>query len=108
MRLNLNTFRRATPLRAFLAAAMLVALGLSVLMASSQSLHELFHKDAASPGHHCVATLLSRQQVLHMESAPLVFKAVLGSYIGPAREVTVSLSSVKYLLFPSRAPPVLS
>ena len=84
------------------------ALGLSVLMASSQSLHKALHQDASSPAHHCVATLLSRQQILPADGAPVAFEAALGFFIEPAREVTASLSSIGYLPSRSRAPPVLS
>jgi len=104
----LNTFRRVPALRAFLAVGVLLAFGLSVLVAASHSLHQAVHGDARDPGHQCVAMLLSRDHVLPADSGPVVGVRPAPAFLGFTTESLPALVAVEFLLSPPRAPPVRS
>ena len=96
------------PLAKRLTAIVAVALFLWVtLLAVSPRLHEAFHgQDASSASHQCIATLLSKGQVL-VACSVVVVPDPLALVLGfPVASVSIYLS-VDYRLSPSRAPPTL-
>ena len=108
MRLALNTFRRAPILRAWLAGMIALAFGLSAFMAASHALHEAVHEDADEHGHQCAATLLSRDHVLPVDSAPVVIAPLCPVSVEFIAALRPALATFEFLLSPPRAPPVRS
>jgi hypothetical protein len=73
-------------------------------MARSESLHELFHPDAQTPGHSCCVTLLQHNQI---EAADIPVNAERGVQIEWTSEQTDFLSFTGFALIlpPSCGPP---
>jgi len=108
MRPTLKLFRRFPLLRGMLVGAAVFSVALAVLMAASPSLHHLLHNDADEADHQCVATFLSRDHVLSLDSAPVLVAPAPGRIIEVRGEVEVGFHSQDFLISPGRAPPVLS
>lgn len=108
MRPTLRLFRRFPLLRGMLVGAVMLSLGLAVLMAASPSVHHVLHKDSGEASHHCVATLLSRDHVLPLDTAPVLSEPQFGCVLEPAPEGRTGFSSIDFLVSSERGPPVLS
>jgi len=86
-------------------AILLIALVLFLtVLASSESLHKLFHSDADSADHHCAAVLFAHGQI---ESATIDFHAVIPAVFVEAAvrfECSVFSTTIDDLP-PGRGPP---
>jgi hypothetical protein len=103
MRALLERNRPARSASAFLLVGVFFFL---LALASSQSLHQRFHSDAATAGHHCVVTLFARA---HIDAAPApatVAPSPLFAGIVLLSDV-LTHASADYYFSPSRAPPSL-
>lgn len=79
-------------------------LGLQVIGLAS-SLHTWLHPDQASPGHHCVVTLVSHGQV-HQGTAEVPIAMPEPAVFGPPAGPIVVLLEEDHWLWPERGPPV--
>jgi hypothetical protein len=108
VRLTLKLYRRLPALRLWLAGAVMLALGCSVLMAVSPSFHELVHHDAHEADHQCAVTLLSREHVLSWDNPPVLVAPPSGLSLETVGDERILFHSIPFLLPPGRGPPALS
>jgi hypothetical protein len=83
----------------------MMALWLAVyFLGASSALHSWFHSDQASPGHHCVLTVVSHGQV-HVTSAELTVRPPeYVEFLPPVAPIRILLESDHWLC-PERGPP---
>ncbi|HUJ11854.1 MAG TPA: hypothetical protein VL171_17730 [Verrucomicrobiae bacterium] len=75
------------------------------LMAASPALHEVIHRDAGEPDHHCVVTLFAHGQV-NSAVCKIVAPTIPIWWIDTVPPVTFLVAGpLSVLLPPSRAPP---
>ena len=86
-------------------AVMLLLWGFILALAASPQLHEYVHKDAQTPGHHCLVTQLQRHALLTGFVAALAPEVRAAEVCWISSDVFQSVASFDYRLSPSRAPP---
>lgn len=89
-----------------IAAIVCLALFLTLqVFAASNSLHKIIHRDAGTPGHQCVLTVIAQGQVNAPAAGPGVAVLVAALLFCLSSPIAAVFSSVDYRLSPSRAPP---
>lgn len=88
--------------------AALLCLGLFLLVqvfAASNALHNSLHADAASPGHHCVITLVSQGQLSPTNAFAGCLVIVLAFLFSSLLIHSAPVATFEHRLAPTRGPP---
>ncbi|HSH92792.1 MAG TPA: hypothetical protein VK968_01465 [Roseimicrobium sp.] len=99
--------QRPTAFKASVVLTLVLLLGWLGFLAAGQGWHASWHHDAGSAEHHCAITMLA-QGKLSADLQPAMVVCFVATLLIGFRQVATPVSrTIRFLLLPGRAPPVL-